>query len=193
MASHLPLSTSIQHPHPHPLPQASGAGSTRVIPSPAGFWISSHWNPQPEPATPDLFFTPFPQQSHAIHVCLHVEQRQEYMWMCMCLREMGALCSRSPGKTYILSRNFIENSGLIRPSQAKLSWYTDVLCFMSVPCSLFWADPDYCIFELKEHIQRELLTLQLLAVSFHFVARSQPLCSNANVTSKRQSVFVRPA
>lgn len=85
--------TSAFHSIPIPGPQASGAGSTGVIPSAAGFWISSLWNPQPEPATPDLFFTPFPQQSHAIHVCLHVQQRQGYRYMCM-------RCFYSPDRTY---------------------------------------------------------------------------------------------
>lgn len=99
-----------------------------------------------------------------------------YVNVCVFKRD-GALCFCSPGRTYIRSRNFIENWGLIRPSPAKLSLYTDVLCFMSVRCSLFWADPNYCIFELQEHMQRETLTLQLLA--FHFVARSGTLCSNA--------------
>lgn len=49
----------------------------------------------------------------------------------------GALCFDSPGRQYILSRNFIDISGLIQPSQAKLGLYTDVQYFMSAPCSLF--------------------------------------------------------
>lgn len=115
------------HRNSHPLPPGQRYRKHQGNTNPAGFWISSHWNPQPEPATPDLFFTPFPQQSHAIHVCLHVEQRQGCMWMCMFKRVEG-LWSCSPGTTYILSRNFVGNSGLILPCQAKLSWYAEVLC-----------------------------------------------------------------
>lgn len=70
-----------EHPPPQllqSLNRGSGAGSTGAHTSTIGFWILSLWNPQLEPQIPDLFFTPFPRQSHAIHISFHIWQRPEW-------------------------------------------------------------------------------------------------------------------
>lgn len=68
-------------PHPSPplfatprLVGGGGVGQEVAGQSAFSFWILSQWKPQPKPATPDLFCTPFPRQSQAIHVDSHVQQ-----------------------------------------------------------------------------------------------------------------------
>lgn len=139
-------------------------------------------NPQPQ----TCFSLHFPN-NHMQYMSAYMFNRGRSVCKCICpcackpvFKRDGGLCFYSPGRTYIhtyiLSRNFIEISGLIRPSQAKLGLYTDVLYFMSVPWSLFgqllyiWTEGPHATWSTNG---------TRLAVSFHFVARSPPLCSNS--------------
>lgn len=164
MSSHLLLSSSINPPSsPFPAPSWWGRkhqGNTKRR------WLldlvtlkPATWTHNPGP----VFHSISP--TITCNTCLLTRSTEEGVYACVfecVLKRDGALCFYSPGRTHVLSRNFIEISGLIRPSQAKLRLYTDVLYSTSVPCPLFWADPNYCIFELREHMLQETLTVNVL-------------------------------
>lgn len=85
------------------------------------------------------------------------------------------------GRTYILSRNFVDISCLIQPSQAKLGLYIDVLYFMSFSLSLFFEQSQTTVYlKLRRHMQREKLTVHVLMCHLiwwwglhHFVRRQK--------------------
>lgn len=69
-------------PIPEPRQQGQEALGHRPAPLASGSCHSETHNLNPQ--IPDLFFTPFPRQSHAIHVSVRVRQRPEWMEMHVC-------------------------------------------------------------------------------------------------------------